>query len=165
MGRRVKNRNLAEETGAESIAIPSVNTNQRPTGQRGQLIYNKTTNTFQAYIGTGGSAGWFNISTAASEKTLTIDRFQGDGTTTVFGNGAGSSIDDSSSATFSVGVSDATDIMVFVGGVYQVPTTNYSISGSGTTATITFGSAPPANDGSTGGHIVTIVHGLNKLGE
>ena len=165
MGRRVKNRNVTEETGAETIEIPKVNQNQRPAGQRGQLIYNKTTNTFQAYIGTGGSAGWFNISTAASEKTLTIDRFQGDGTTTVFGNGAGSSIDDSSSATFSVGVSDATDIMVFVGGVYQVPTTNYSISGSGTTATITFGSAPPANDGSTGGHIVTIVHGLNKLGE
>ena len=55
--------------------------------------------------------------------------------------------------------------MVFVGGVYQVPTTNYSVSGSGTSATITFGSAPPTNDGSTGGHIVTIVHGLPKLGE
>ena len=55
--------------------------------------------------------------------------------------------------------------MVFVGGVYQVPTTNYSISGSGTTAQITFGSAPPGNDGATGGHIVTIVHGLDKLGE
>ena len=37
--------------------------------------------------------------------------------------------------------------------------------GTGTTATITFGSAPPANDGSTGGHIISIVHGLAKLGE
>ena len=54
---------------------------------------------------------------------------------------------------------------VFVGGVYQVPTTNYSINGSGTSATIQFGSAVQANDGSTGGHIITIVHGLAKLGE
>ena len=106
-----------------------------------------------------------DMSSRERQKTIAIDRFQGDGTTTTFGNGIGSSIDDSSTATFSVGVSDATDIMVFVGGVYQVPTTNYSISGSGTTATITFGSAPPANDGSTGGHIISVVHGLAKLGE
>ena len=83
MGRRVKNFSVAEDTGASAIEIPKVNTNQRPTGQRGQIVYNKTTNTFQAYIGTGGSAGWFNISTASGEKTLTIDRFEGDGSTTV----------------------------------------------------------------------------------
>jgi len=160
MGRFLKRIKL-QEAGVLTLKIPTITTAQRPTGQNGDIIYNKTTGTLQTFIG----SQWYNLSSAAAEKTLIIDRFQGDGTTTVFGNGAGSSIDDSSSATFSVGVSDATDIMVFVGGVYQVPTTNYSIAGSGTTATITFGSAPPANDGSTGGHIVTIVHGLNKLGE
>ena len=159
MGRFVKNRQL--EQGATSVEIPQVTTPNRPTGQNGQIIFNTTTSTYQVYNG----SAWYNISEASRQKTITIDRFQGDGTTTTFGNGAGSSIDDSTSATFSVGVSDATDIMVFVGGVYQVPTTNYSISGSGTTATITFGSAPPGNDGTTGGHIVTIVHGLAKLGE
>jgi hypothetical protein len=56
-------------------------------------------------------------------------------------------------------------MMVFVGGVYQVPSTNYSISGTGTSATISFGSAPPGNDGTSGGHIISIVHGLAKLGE
>lgn len=159
MGRFVKNIEVADN--GLGVTIPQVSTAQRPSGQNGQLIYNTTTSTFQAYI----SSAWYNISTAAGEKTITIDRFQGDGTTTTFGNGAGSSIDNSSSATFSVGVSDATDILVFVGGVYQVPTTNYSISGSGTTATIQFGSAPPGNDGATSGHIITIVHGLSKLGE
>ena len=159
MGRFVKNRQL--EQGATSVEIPQVLTANRPAGQNGQIIFNTTTSTYQAYNG----SAWYNISEASRQKTITIDRFQGDGTTTTFGNGAGSSIDDSTSATFSVGVSDATDIMVFVGGVYQVPTTNYSIAGSGTTATITFGSAPPGNDGTTGGHIVTIVHGLDKLGE
>ncbi|MDG2285241.1 MAG: hypothetical protein P8N43_06905 [Alphaproteobacteria bacterium] len=159
MGRFVKNPEIGDN--ASAVKIPSVTTAQRPSGVNGQIIFNTTTSTYQAYNG----SAWYNISEASRQKTITIDRFQGDGTTTTFGNGAGSSIDDSTSATFSVGVSDATDIMVFVGGVYQVPTTNYSIAGSGTTATITFGSAPPGNDGTTGGHIVTIVHGLDKLGE
>lgn len=161
MGRRVKNRTIGEDTGTLAVEIPKVNTNQRPTGQRGQLIYNKTTNTFQAYIGTGGSAGWFNISTASGEKTLTIDRFQGDGTTTVFGEGSGNTLDGSTAATLSVVPTDASDMLVFVGGVYQIPTTNYTLSGG----QITFGSAPPANDGATNGHIITIVHNLHKLGE
>jgi hypothetical protein len=161
MGRRVKNRTIGEDTGTLAVEIPKVNTNQRPTGQRGQLIYNKTTNTFQAYIGTGGSAGWFNISTASGEKTLTIDRFQGDGTTTVFGGGSGNTLDGSTAATLSVVPTDASDMLVFVGGVYQIPTTNYTLSGG----QITFGSAPPANDGATNGHIITIVHNLHKLGE
>ena len=52
-------------------------------------------------------------------------------------------------------------MLVFVGGVYQIPTTNYTLSGG----EITFGSAPPANDGSTNGHIITVVHNLHKLGE
>ena len=158
MGRHAKNPELTQ---GNAVEIPSVTTTQRPSGVNGQILYNTTTSTYQAYNG----SAWYNISEASRQKTIAIDRFQGDGTTTTFGNGIGSSIDDSSTATFSVGVSDATDIMVFVGGVYQVPTTNYSISGTGTTATITFGSAPPGNDGATGGHIVTIVHGLAKLGE
>ena len=158
MGRHDKNPELTQGI---TVEIPSVTTAQRPSGSNGQVLYNTTTSTYQAYNGNA----WYNISEASRQKTITIDRFQGDGSTTVFGNGAGSSIDDSSTATFSVGVSDATDIMVFVGGVYQVPTTNYSISGTGTAAQITFGSAPPGNDGATGGHIVTIVHGLEKLGE
>ena len=30
---------------------------------------------------------------------------------------------------------------------------------------ITFGSAPPANDGSTNGHVISIIHNLHKLGQ
>ena len=155
MGRFAKNPEIGDN--AVGITIPNVTTAQRPSGTNGQLIYNTTTSTYQSYIG----SAWYNMSTAAGEKTLTIDRFQGDGTTTVFGSGAGSSIDDSSSATFSQTVNDATDIIVFVGGVYQVPTTNYSVSGQ----QITFGSAPSGNDGLSSGHIITIIHGLHKLGE
>ena len=155
MGRFLKNPIIGDN--AFGVTIPNVTTAQRPSGVNGQLVYNTTTSTYQSYIG----AAWYNMSTAAGEKTLTIDRFQGDGTTTVFGAGVGSSIDDSSTATFSQTVNDATDIIVFVGGVYQVPTTNYSVSGQ----QITFGSAPSGSDGISSGHIITIIHGLHKLGE
>jgi hypothetical protein len=110
-------------------------------------------------------AQWYNVSEASRDKTITIDRFQGDGSTATFGNGAGNTLDGSTTANFSVAVTgDPTDLLVFVGGVYQTPTTNYTMSGSGLTGTITFGSAPPGNDGTTNGHIITIVHGIEKLG-
>ena len=155
MGRFVKSPDIGRD--GLGITIPTVTTAQRPSGTNGQLIYNTTTSTYQSYIG----AAWYNMSTAAGEKTLTIDRFQGDGTTVTFGAGAGNTLDGSTAASFSQTVNDATDIVVFVGGVYQVPTTNYSVSGQ----QITFGSAPSGNDGLSSGHIITIIHGLHKLGE
>jgi hypothetical protein len=155
MGRFVKSRIL--DSGALTVQIPDVTTDQRPSGVDGDIIFNKTTQTFQGYIG----SQWYNISSAAAEKTLTIDTFQGDGTTTVFGGGSGNTLDGSTAATLSVSPSSSSDIMVFVGGVYQTPETNYTLSGG----QITFGSAPPANDGATNGHIITVVHNLHKLGE
>ena len=154
MGRFVKNPVIGDN--AVGVTIPNVTTAQRPSGTNGQLIYNTTTSTYQSYIG----SAWYNVSTAAGEKTITIDKFQGDGTTVTFGAGAGNTLDGSTAASFSQTVNDATDIMVFVGGVYQLPATNYTVSGQ----QITFGSAPPTNDGATNGHIISIIHGLHKLG-
>jgi hypothetical protein len=154
MGRLVKNPKI--NPGALAVQIPTVTTGQRPTGINGDIIYNSTTGTFQAY-----DNGWANISTGNSAPgTITIDNFQGDGTTTVFGNGSGN-MDDSTAAQLSFSVTDPTDILVFIGGVYQIPTVNYTVGGN----TITFGSAPSANDGASNDHIITIIHGLNKLGE
>ena len=155
MGRHVKNRIL--DSGALTVQIPDVTTDQRPAGADGDIIFNKTTQTFQGYIG----SQWYNISSAAGEKTLTTDKFQGDGSTTVFGAGSGNTLDGSTAATLSVIPGASTDILVFVGGVYQTPETNYTVSGG----QITFGSPPPANDGATNGHIITVVHNLQKLGE
>ena len=155
MGRFVKNREL--EQGALSVEIPQVSTAKRPAGQNGQIIYNTTTATYQVYNG----SQWYNVSEASREKTLTIDRFQGDGTTTVFGGGKGNTLDGSTAATLSVVPTDATDMLVFVGGVYQIPTTNYTYSGG----EITFGSPVPTNDGVSNGHIVTVIHNVHKLGE
>jgi hypothetical protein len=154
MGRLIKNPKI--NPGALAVQIPTVTTGQRPTGANGDIIYNSTTGTFQAY-----DNGWANISTGNSAPgTITIDNFQGDGTTTVFGNGSGN-MDDSTAAQLSFSVTDPTDILVFIGGVYQIPTVNYTVGGN----TITFGSAPSANDGASNDHIITVIHGLNKLGE
>ena len=155
MGRFVKNREL--EHGATSVEIPQVSTANRPSGQDGQIIFNTTTSTYQGYIG----SQWYNISSAAGEKTLTVDKFQGDGSTTVFGNGSGNTLDGSTAATLSTTPTDATDMAIFIGGVYQVPGTNYTYSGG----QITFGSAPPANNGTDSAHIIAIIHNLHKLGE
>jgi hypothetical protein len=154
MGRHVKNRVL--EPGAEAVEIPQIETAGRPSGKNGQLIYNTTTSTYQVYNG----AQWYNISDASGEKTLTVDTFQGDGSTTVFGNGSGNTLDGSTAANLTVEPIDATDLQIFIGGVYQIPGTHYTYSGGA----ITFGSAPPANNGSDSGHIVAVIHNLHKLG-
>ena len=161
MGRLAKNPRI--DPGALTVKIPSVTTAQRPDGANGDLIYNSTTSTFQAYT---AGLGWANISTGNSDPgTVTIDRFQGDGSTITFGNGAGNTLDESTAASFSVPVNDATDIMVFIGGIYQTPITNYEIIGAGLTAQIQFGSIPDPIDDNGNVNIITIIHGLNKLGE
>ena len=152
MGRYAKNPVIGDN--AFGVTIPNVTTAQRPSGTSGQVVFNTTTSTFQAYI----SSAWYNISSAAGEKTLTVDKFQGDGTTTVFGSGKGNTLDGSTAATLSVTPTDASDMIIFVGGVYQVPTTNYTYSGG----EITFGSAPPANDGATNGHIISVIHNIHN---
>ena len=154
MGRFIKNPVLTQ---GSSVEIPSVSTANRPTGANGKIIFNTTTSTYQVYNG----SAWYNVSEASREKSLTVDTLQGDGSTTVFGAGEGNTLDGSTMATLSVVPTDATDMVIFVGGVYQIPTTNYTYSGG----RITFGSPIPANDGTSNGHIVTIIHNLHKLGE
>ena len=154
MGRFVKNPILTQ---GSSVEIPSVATADRPAGANGKIIFNTTTSTYQVYNG----SQWYNVSEASREKTLTVDKFQGDGSTTVFGGGKGNTLDGSTAATLSVVPTDATDMVIFVGGVYQIPTTNYTYSGG----EITFGSPIPTNDGVSNGHIVTVIHNVHKLGE
>jgi hypothetical protein len=154
MGRHVKN---PEITQGSAISIPTVATTGRPDGINGQILFNKTTSTIQVYVG----SQWYNISSAAAEKTILVDKFQGDGSTTVFGAGSGNTLDGSTLATLTSTPTDATDMVIFVGGIYQIPATNYTYSGG----QITFGSPIPANDGSSNGHIVTVIQNLQKLGE
>ena len=142
MGRSVKNFAINDQ--ALTLGIPTTSTALRPAGQNGQMIYNTTTGTLQVY-----DNGWANISTSLSAgATITKDAFTGDGSTGSF--------------TMTISVTNPQDILVFIGGVYQIPGTSYSVSGF----TLTFGSAVHAPTGIPGDndHIITVLHGFNSVG-
>ena len=140
MGRYLKNYSINDQ--ALALGIVNTSTANRPAGKNGQIIYNTTTGTFQVY-----DNAWTNVSTGTSAAaTITKNTFSGDGTTNVFA--------------MSISVTNPQDILVFVGGVYQIPTTSYSVSGT----TLTFGSPPPSPNGFDNDHIVTVLHGFNSVG-
>ena len=140
MGRHLKNYSLNSQ--ALALNIVNTSTANRPGGQNGQIIYNTTTGTFQVY-----DNAWTNVSTGTSAAaTITKNTFSGDGSTGAF--------------TMTISVTNTQDILVFIGGVYQIPTTSYSVSGT----TLTFGSPPPSPNGFDNDHIVTVLHGFNSVG-
>ena len=140
MGRHLKNYSLNSQ--ALALNIVNTSTANRPAGQNGQIIYNTTTGTFQVY-----DNAWTNVSTGTSAAaTITKNTFSGDGSTGSF--------------TMTISVTNTQDILVFIGGVYQIPTTSYSVSGTA----LTFGSPPPSPNGFDNDHIVTVLHGFNSVG-
>ena len=140
MGRYLKNYSINDQ--ALALGIVNTSTANRPSGKNGQIIYNTTTGTFQVY-----DNAWTNVSTGTSAAaTITKNTFSGDGTTGAF--------------TMTISVTNPQDILVFIGGVYQISTTSYSVSGT----TLTFGSPPPSPNGFDNDHIVTVLHGFNSVG-
>ncbi len=140
MGRHLKNYSINDQ--ALALGIVNTSTANRPAGKNGQIIYNTTTGTFQVY-----DNAWTNISTGTSAAaTITQNTFSGDGLTQVF--------------IMSLPVTNPQDILVFVGGVYQIPTTSYTVSGT----SLTFGSPPPSPNGFDNDHVITVLHGFNSVG-
>ena len=129
MGNWVKNRLL--ESGSTSVVIPSGSSATRPDAPIfGQFRYNTDTGTLEYFNGiifiSVASAGGINY---------TVDSFTGDGSTTVF--------------TMSIQESLATQLIVFVGSIYQTPTSAYTVNGG---YDITFTSAPPS------GEPISVIH-------
>jgi hypothetical protein len=119
MGYYVKNRQL--QSGSTGVVVPVGTPAERPTNPVAGLIrYNQDTSTLEYYNGTVFQ------SLTTGVVTYAIDTFTGDGVTTTF--------------TMSQNVSDATQIIVFVGSLYQIPITNYTVNGG---PDITFTGAPP----------------------
>ena len=140
MGRYLKNYSINDQ--ALALGIVNTSTANRPAGKNGQIIYNTTTGTFQVY-----DNAWTNVSTGTSAAaTITKDTFTGDGSTGTF--------------TMSISVTNTQDNLVFIGGVYPIHTTSYSVSGT----TLPFGSPPPSSNGYDNDHIITVLHGFNSIG-
>ena len=120
MGHFVKNRRL--QSGSSGVVIPTGSAAQRPDSPNfGMIRYNTDSGLVEFYNG----SIWSTLSTGGS-ITYTVDDFTGNGVQTVF--------------TMSVAESTETQLIVFVGSIYQDPATSYGVNGG---YDITFTSAPP----------------------
>jgi hypothetical protein len=132
MGYFVKNRQL--QSGSSGVVLPAGGSAIRPENPLfGMIRYNTDIGFCEFYNG----SIWQNMG-VGGVITYTVDDFTGDGSTTVF--------------TMSIAESQATQIIVFVGSIYQDPATAYTVDG---TYDITFTSAPPA------GIPINVIHSTN----
>ena len=125
MGYFVKNRRL--QSGSSGVVLPAGGSALRPDAPRFGLIrYNTDLGAVEFF---NGSA--FVQLGAAGAITYTVDNFIGDGSTLTFA--------------LSASVAGNDQVIVFVGSIYQTPTTAYTITG-GSLDDITFTSAPPVGE-------------------
>lgn len=121
MGYFVKNRRL--QSGSSGVVIPTGSAADRPDYPTfGMIRYNTDTGFCEFYNG----SIWQNMG-VGGVISYTVDNFTGDGSTAVF--------------VMSITESQETQIIVFVGSIYQDPATAYTVDGG---YNITFTSAPPA---------------------
>ena len=119
MGYFVKNRQLS--SGSTGVGLPVGNSANQPVNPVPGLIrYNTELLTPEFFNGVE-----FVALSQAGGVVYTLNNFVGDGITVDF--------------TMSVSQTQATQIIVFVGNIYQIPEENYTVSGF----TISFSSAPP----------------------
>jgi len=120
MGYFVKNRRL--QSGSSGVVLPTGSAANRPDNPAfGMIRYNTDSGLVEFFNG----SVWASLSTGGS-ITYTVDDFTGNGVQTVF--------------TMSVAETTATQLIVFVGSIYQDPASAYTVDGG---YDITFTSAPP----------------------
>lgn len=129
IGYFVKNRKIP--SGSSGAVLPAGGSATRPLAPVfGTIRYNTDSASVEYFNG----VQFIELSQAGA-ISYTVDSFTGDGSTAVF--------------TMSVGESTATQIIVFVGSIYQDPTTAYTVDGG---FDITFTSAPPS------GEPISVIH-------
>lgn len=129
MGYFVKNRQL--QSGSTGVVLPTGGTATRPDNPVfGLMRYNTDSGLIEFFNGT-----IFQSLSAGGSVSYTVDNFTGDGSTTIF--------------TMSEAESNETQVLVFVGSIYQDPATAYTVDGG---LDITFTSAPPA------GVAINVIH-------
>ena len=137
MGRYLKNTQL--EGGSYAIQLPLGSNSVGPdVPVNGQIRFNTSNNKIEMFF-----AGIWNQVAKIGSVDIVVDEFTGDGITTTF--------------TMSQAESSTGAVLVSIGGVYQQPTTNYTVNG---TTTITFTSPPPAPG--VNPNKIVVVHNLNS---
>lgn len=132
MGIFLKNREL--KSGSSGVVLPSGGSALRPLAPKFGLIrYNTDLAAVEYFDG----SQFIELATAGG-ISYTVDSFTGNGSQTVF--------------TMSIEESQETQIIVFVGSIYQDPTSAYTVDGG---FDITFTSAPPS------GEPISVIHTSN----
>jgi len=127
--------------GTTGIIVPKGTTAERPTAEAGVIRYNTTTGKYE--VSQDGST-WTALRTEQSAREVFKEEFAGDGSTVTFGPvGWGSSAPTA-----------AENIIVYIDGVIQEPTENYTVDGSTASLTFTEGDAPHS------GARITVINGL-----
>lgn len=120
MGTFLKNRKF--QSGSSGMVIPTGSSATRPDAPVfGLMRYNTDTGFIEFFNGS-----IFQSLTVTGGINYTVDNFTGTGLQDVF--------------TMSIAESNADDLIVFVGSLYQIPGTNYTVDGG---YDITFTSPPP----------------------
>ena len=117
------------------IVIPTGTTAERPTAEEGVIRFNTQTSKYE--VSQDGST-WENLSTDASASTITKDIFTGDGSTTAF--------------TMSTTPANVKNVILYIDGVMQEPTTNYTMSGTTVTT---------AGEAAHSGARIVVMHGFD----
>lgn len=137
MGKYLKNPDIAP--GALGVRLPIGYTSVSDAPSDGLIRFNASNNKVEFYY----NGSWNQIAKIGS-VSIVVDDLVGDGSTSGF--------------TMSQSESDATNVVVTIGGVYQLPGTNYTVSGT----TITFTSPPPAPSLPSSPNRINIIHNLNS---
>lgn len=118
----------------DGVVVPAGSSAQRPpSAGKGTLRFNTDSNVLEVFNGTE-----FKNITKQGTINITKDTFTGDGSTTDY--------------TLSLEPLASQNVIVFVGNVFQISDTNYTVSGT----TITFTSAPPDT------HTIVVLHGFDS---
>jgi len=136
MGIFLKNPDIAP--GKLGVKLPIGTNTLSDAPVTGLIRFNSDTNRIEFYY----NNAWNSIAKIGSVQ-LIVDNFTGDGIVQTF--------------VMSQAESDPTAVAVFIGGVYQQPTVNYTVNGS---TTITFTSAPPAPG--VNPNQVIVIHNINS---
>lgn len=136
MGRLAKNPDIANNVLGVKLPIGTNTLSDAPV--TGLIRFNKDNNRIEFYY----NGAWNQVAKIGNVQ-LVVDNFTGDGTTQTF--------------VMTQPESDPTAVAVFIGGVYQQPTTNYTVNGS---TAITFTSPPPAPG--VNPNQVIVIHNINS---
>lgn len=138
MGHMLKN--TVFKSGSYALGVPTGTTSIGPSpAVDGQTRWNSTTNRLEFYANIAGSPTW-NAVSREGNVVIARDNFVGNGAAQQFWP---------LSSNFASG--DENKVLVHVGTVYQIPTTNYTFDGTGN---ILFGAAP------SGGAAITVISGF-----